>query len=284
MTLLDVVLWVLVVVAAIVAALVLFGPAERRKEAREGPGRSIAWRLDQTRATEIISNQYLGQLQRLEDRGGRLRPNDAVIVWAREFLDDDILYPTVRENIKAGVRYVYFLDRRHAARFRTLIERLKGETDLDERTVENGVDVVLVRSELLLNNFVLLSAETDRQVLYSALIFGDRPFAWLRQDHSRARAFLEAARHVLRVVAIESVRASGATEIPGGWYDSNRMLEARDQVMDYSLVGQILRTSSAAPQLDDVRLPLVDVVSRTTMPEDVEVRAGRVIGRISPPT
>jgi hypothetical protein len=48
------------------------------------------------------------------------------------------------------------------------------------------INVIFVRSELTLNNFVIIAYGTDHQVAYSSLIYGARPFAWLRQDPSRS--------------------------------------------------------------------------------------------------
>lgn len=275
---LDITLFVMAVSAVLVAILVRPGAARRSKPV-EGE-RRIEWQLDAKRSTEIISNELLGRLQCPEERGGMLRQYDLVIVWAREFLDDDILYDFVRDNIRDLVRYLYILDRRHADRFRRLVERLKEEEELDEKLVEDAIDVILIRSELLLNNFVLLAAGTDHQRMYSGIIYESRPFAWVRQDRYRAHQFLSVTQNLVKAVGVSwyAKKHDGKSFAPM-LDEVNRMFELDDQIMDFSEVGRIVNQSELS-HLEDVPINLQEIVSRTTMPGDVGERADKVSARL----
>lgn len=277
---LDIALF-LMAVSAVLAAILIRPRAARRAKPVEGE-RRIEWQLDARRSTEIISNELLGMLQRSEERGGMLRQYDLVIVWAREFLDDDILYHFVRDNIRDLVRYLYILDRRHANRFRTLVERLKDEKELDAKLVEDAIDVILIRSELLLNNFVLLAAGTDHQEMYSGIIYESRPFAWVRQDRYRAHQFLSVTQNLVKAVGVSWYgKKHGGKDFAPMVDEVNRMFELDDQIMDFSEVGRIVSQSDLT-HLEDVPINLQDIVSRTTMPPDVSDRIGKVVAKIGP--
>lgn len=267
-------------VCAVLAAILLRPRAAHRAKPAEGE-RRIEWQLDTRRSTEIISNELLGRLQCSEERGGILRQYDLVIVWAREFLDDDILYDFVRDNIRDLVRYLYILDRRHANRFRTLVERLKEEKELDEKLVEDAIDVILIRSELLLSNFVLLAAGTDHQRMYSGIIYESRPFAWVRQDRYRAHQFLSVTQNLVKAVGVSWYGKKHAKDFAPMVDQVNRMFEIDDQIMDFSDVGRIVNESEFI-HLEDVPINLQDIVSRTTMPTDITKRISKVLAEIGP--
>ncbi len=273
---------VLLVGVLAIGVAILTWPQGRGAVDRERGGRCLTWQLDDSRKTEIVSNEWLGKLQRLEKHGGMLHEYDVVIVWAKEFLDDDILYDVVRQNIRDLVRYVYVLDRCHADRFRTLVEQLKKEEDLEERLVENALDVILVRSELLLNNFVLMAAGTDRQRMYGGIIHGVQPFAWVRQDSLRAHAFFTTTLNLVKAVGASWYDRKHATsELEEKVVAFNRMFDLDDQIMDFADVGRIVKASDLA-YLEDVPINLREVVSRTTMPKDVAERVDAVVARIGP--
>lgn len=272
------ILLLLVTVCAVLAA-VLIRPRPKAKKRPIKGGQRIEWHIDKGRSTEIISNEWLGKLQRSEEHGGILRQYDLVVVWAKEFLDYDILYDVVRDNIRDLIRYVYVLDRRHAVDFRKLVQALKKEKRLDAKLVEDAIDVILVPSEHVLSNFVLLAAGTDHQRMYSAIIYDERPFAWILQDHYRAHQFLTSTQNLAKAVG-------------AAWYDKtyetdelrhlvsqvNRVFEIEDQIMDFTEVGRILK-ESVLPHLEDIPMDLRDMVTRTTMPADVDKRLDEVIAK-----
>ena len=66
-------------------------------------GKAVKWQVSRKEKTEIISNKRLAALQRGESEGGILRSNDLIIVWAEEFLDDEILFETLYNNVANGI-------------------------------------------------------------------------------------------------------------------------------------------------------------------------------------
>jgi hypothetical protein len=218
--------------ASVVVGLLIYQVVSwSRTSGAGGSGRRLAWKLDGNRATEIISNKALGTMQLHKDLGGTLINGDHIIVLAREFLDDDILFNTVLNNIKRGISYFYILDRMHISRFKNLIYRLYEEIS-DRRIVDRAITVLFVRPEITVNNFVLLGYGTERQLAFSAMIYDERPFAWLRQDSSRAEFMVSRFKTLVANVALSQAGFLGK--------DSLNYIHEADQIMDYQKLGKTL--------------------------------------------
>lgn len=262
------VILVVVTLAAVVVILL-----ERRKESREAGtndrGVEITWQLDSRRSTVIISNKRLASIQRLRDRGGILVPSDLVVVWAQQFLDHDILYETVRENLHGTIRYLYVLDRVHADSVRELLDRLYEEED--PTIVAEGIDVVFVKPQATMNNFVLMAPGREHQEFYSGMIYDERPFAWVRQTPFRAKLFLRKVRHLVASVSIaqyldqSSVSGESAEVWRGLMAEGAFTFDVEDQQMNFS---DWARSEGAAPpdKLDGLKLDLQAFSLSTTLP------------------
>jgi|GEM_PF-2971265 len=230
-----------------------------RPNVRHG-GRRIEWRLDRERKTEIISNKFLGTLQSHQDDGGVLGSGDYVVVWAREFLDDDILYDAVCRNIKKGIIYLYILDRMHSTRFETLLHRLYQDIP-DRRTVDEAINVIFVRQELTLNNFVIFGLGTPRQCAYSALIYSDRPFGWVKQDGGRATLMIARVKTLMASVALAQAGA-----LSQGVLD---YFHLADQIMDFRRLGRQLADRGETDP-ESARFSLREVVAEVDIPKNSE--------------
>ncbi len=232
-------------------------------------GREMRWRLSSKQYTSIISNRRLGFIQSSEEKGGILKPRDTVIVWAQEFLDDDILYSAVLDNIRAGIRYFYILDVCHADRFKKLLDQLYKDMPQEVRMIEEGIDVIFVRNDLTLNNFVCMAAETDREQMYSSMIFDDRPFAWVKQSPYRARIFVNRAKHLIAATALmqfENAKNGERVSEASPTY-SERIFEISDQIMDFSaIVTKSGVTSAKHP--NDLHFKISDAIGNTLVSVD----------------
>lgn len=266
------------IIISMAALLVAAFLVHRRTFQKSGTavGKALSWRIDSERRTEIISNRALGQVQSSRSRGGMLSPGDAVVVWAQEFLDDDILYEDVLENIRTGVRYLYILDAGHLARFVNLLTRLYRD-ESEQRLIEEGVDVVIVRNDLTLNNFVCIAPETAREQMYSGIIYDSRPIGWIRQSTYRARVFINRVKHLVAAVAISQAESQGADERSKSEIYSERLFEPSEQIMDFSNIvirGDVRRASRP----EDLSFRIADIISFTRVNVTTVDRA-RSVGR-----
>lgn len=231
-------------------------------------GQKVDWKLSNGKSTSIISNERLAYLQTSDEQGGILRTNDLVVVWAQQFLDDDVLYPTVAQNIRHGVRYLYILDRAHIDRFERLLESLKKDIP-EASTVAKGIDVVFVSPELAANNFVLMAAETDRQLGYSALIYDRRPFAWLQESAPRARHHLQITKRIVANLGLlQYLENTPADENLQRLAKENDLFQTGEdaQLMNFRMLGQ--RIAADSPRtLAEYDFDLRREVGETILPE-----------------
>ena len=256
-------------VAPVLAALILFSIAVLRllRQAHLPPivdtevslhqrTSRVAWDLNGVQKAELLANERLGVLQSHRDDGGILASSDLIIVWAREFLDDDVLYDVVLRNVRRGISYFYILDRMHLQRFERLLQRLYADIP-ERRIVDESIQVAFVRSELTFNNFVLLAYGTERQRLYSSLIFDDRPFGWLQQDSTRANIVAARVKTLVATIALGQAGSLKRGSIDYVCVD--------EQIMDFRALGKQL-----AAQFEDdepcspeaATFSLKDVVAR----------------------
>lgn len=212
----DIVFW------SIFSFLILVAFFYRNKDAKSG--RKLIWRINKTTSTELISNSGLQAIQNTSRPKGILRPNDMVIVWAQNFLDHDVFYETVKQNIIDGVRYFYILDRKYVSNFNTLLKKLYIDFS-DEEIINTSIDVIFIKSELTHNNFVLIAPETERELLYSSIIYDERPIGWLKQSAIRSKKSRNNILKLLTRVAIEQKKDTSGDM--GFFY-------LEDQIMNYS--------------------------------------------------
>lgn len=247
---------------------------------------TFTWNLSNNRSTKIISNQRLAALQTSKHQGGTLCPNDLIIVWAQQFLDHDILYKTVLNNIHEGIKYLYFLDKKHVGNFRILLKRLYDDIE-DKAIVDDGMDVIFLRPELTMNNFVMFAAGSSRQRFYSSLIFEKRPFGWLRQHPFREKLFLlETKRMIARVGFLQYLtqNKSDLILLLSQVETLNRHYLIDLQLMDFSHTLNYQELVNNMPDdnklnIEDnqfVHIDLSHICSLTTLPEDAEDRVDNI--------
>jgi hypothetical protein len=252
-----------VIVTAVIASCavaLLFSPTLLGTARWGMPGRSIPWRLDSRRVTEIISNKRLGAIQAHKADGGVLGHGDIIIVWAREFLDDDILYEVVRRNVSMGIAYLYILDVAHYKRFQTLYESLKRDIS-EPRHVKDAIKAIFVQQELTLNNFVLIVRNKELHAAFSALIYDFRPFGWLRQHTIRAEIMHARVKELVASVALAQARDTQPSSL--------EYVAASDQLMNFSQLGKnFLDLGIHSP--GDAKFSLEDEVAKVEIPPDIE--------------
>lgn len=244
-----------------------------------GIGKTLQWRLGENSCTEVLSNLALGRKQQLQECGGILSCGDVIVVWAEEFLDHDILYESVKDNILQGVKYVYILDIRHGESFGELDRKLR--TDIPEEKhdlLRKGIDVLFVRNGLTLNNFVCMAAETPREQMYSAIIHDRRPVGWIRQSTYRAGVFTQRVKHLLAAAAIaQHNTADWRAEKGNAPAYSERIFELGDQEMDFSsIVANANLTTARRPS--DLNFEIHRIITTTDL-EDSAGKGAEVRGR-----
>lgn len=246
-------------------------------------GKAVKWQIGGIDKTEIISNKRLAALQRMENEGGNLHPNDLIIVWAEEFLDDEILFEPVCNNVANGVHYLYLLDELHINRFRALLDKLNKKLERPE-IVNNGVNVIFLKSELTLNNYVMMAAGSRDQKLYSALLYERQAFAWMEQSNYRSNLFRLKVKRIVARMAVSQYfqRDEAHGEIPMTHRERISMypLDNEHQIMNFDGLGEkIAKSEGGADAVDDFQYDLRDVVASTQMPDDSYEKMHRMAAR-----
>lgn len=242
-------------------------------------GKAVKWQVNRKQQTEIISNKRLAALQRGESEGGILRSNDLIIVWAEEFLDDEILFETVFNNVANGIHYLYLLDVHHVDRFKVLLESLKKKIEPD--IVNYGVNAIFLKSELTLNNFVMMGACSDHQKLYSSLIYDRQAFAWMEQGNQRATLFLLKVRRIVARMAVSQYFQMNTTtgEIVTTHRERISMYptDNEHQIMNFGGFGETIANSKGGVDaVDEFPYDLREVVASSHMPEDSFAQLSRM--------
>lgn len=192
---------------------------------RKNKGKTIIWKVDKETSSEIISNNRLKRLQKLKIKKGILNSNDLIVVWAQNFLDHDIFYETVKDNIRDGLRYFYILDRQYVDSFQILLSNLYRDFE-NKKVIHECIDVIFIKGELTLNNNVLIAPRSDHEILYSSIIYNNRPIGWFKQSPFRAKTFRVKVLNLLTEIAFAQSKNLKIGD--KGFY----FLE--DQIMDYS--------------------------------------------------
>lgn len=230
-------------------------------------GKCIKINLKNGYKTEIISNKRLASFQRPKTVGGLLEPKDIVIVWAREFLDDKILFETVKNNIMNGIKYFYFLDSVHHPRFKVFLKRLEEQVDKD--IVKTGIDVIFIKPELTLNNYVMMGISHHHENFYSSVIFDDQPFGWVRQNYFRGELFIKKIEHITKSLAVAQYIYSINKEntfIDSRLKDS-LMFPVENQIIELISTGE--KIYQAQPKdLREVSLDIPQIIANTDFPSD----------------
>ncbi len=230
-------------------------------------GKTINWELGKGQSSELISNARLAKLQRHHkaNSSGILEDRDLIIVWAEEFLDNDLLYNVVKENIEKSVKYLYLLDVRHFSRFNELHAKLK--QDVRDEILRGAIDVIFIRSELALNNNVMMKAEMGQQCLYSSIIFEKSPIGWFLQDSYRAILFLNRVRSILANVALNQYHATSANKPPRKLKLELPAIYSPTQYNDFSKFGKEVAESKESP--DIYQFDLRDALLKSDLPVDI---------------
>ncbi len=246
--------------AIVIAAYFWFRRLKRLKsaDAESTHGISREWQLSDEKSTEIISNKRIGHLQRAESCES-VKANDKIIVWAREFLDDDILYEQVKYNIECGISYFYIIGYDNRDRFINLIRKLEGDFTAGQK-YRNLVDVIFVTREMTLNNIVVLySREASKRRCYSSLIYGDRPFAWVAQHESKIAEMEASVKTLLHDLSrYQSKNLSTCATVP----------RPDEQLMQYAGIWEDLNNG---PGFD-----LHAVLEKVDLPTNVAAVAGKL--------
>ncbi len=245
-------------------------------------GKAVKWHVGGNVKTEIISNKRLAALQRMEDEGGKLHPNDLIIVWAEEFLDDDILFKPVCNNVANGVHYLYLLDEEHVNRFKVLLEKLYKE--MKPEIVNMGVNVIFLKSELTLNNYVMMGAGSRDQKLYSSLIHNRQAFAWMEQGNHRATLFLMKVRKMVARMAVSQYFRTAETPERLAETHQKRIamypIDNEHQVMNFAGLGErIVKSEAGVNAVDDFPFDLDRIVASSQMPDDSYEQMHRMAAR-----
>lgn len=222
----------------------------------EKKGKVINWVINKKSSTQIINNAKLSEKQKNCTKGGILKNTDLVIVWAQNFLDHDVFYDLIKQNLEDGIRYFYILDRNHADSFKILLGKLFDDFE-DERIVNGGIDVVFIKTALTLNNYVIMATGSEREEFYSAMIYDKRAFGWIKQSSYRAKLFN------LRIWDLIKAVAKAQAESSKG--DDNGFFYLSDQIMDYGpalpLMEEIERT------MGPYSLPIGRLLEKTQLDE-----------------
>ena len=171
---------------------------------RNHDGFEFEWQLSNAR-TAILSNKKLATYERKCEK----ESDGCVIVWARWFLSKGQLYEQTRDNIKARVHYLFILDGKEYDNFNKFLARLLAD-GLPEALIREQLDALFVKPILSLGNYVVLnpdSPDNSAQAL-AAMIHHELPFAWIRQDNSRAREILLSVRTLLK--ELQRVQSEGS--------------------------------------------------------------------------
>ena len=235
----------------------------------------LSWRLQkgETRpiflegrpTTELLTNRRIAWLEqyrpptgsfRISRDSGLLRAGDHVVVWAQDFLDDKVLFENTKANVELGIEYIYILDRVHRIAFERFLGNLYDYIDKD--LVNERIDIIFVKQILTMNNYVLVAPDTNRQALYSALIYDQNPFAWIKQNDGRAEAFRRNVIDLCRQIAIAQAR--------GDPDDKCRPFDLVDQMADFSALGKHLLQRDGDPH--GIHFPISEIASQISIPED----------------
>lgn len=220
--------------------------------------------------TELVTNRRIEwmeryrpappslSLRRIFFKEGLLRPGDHVVVWAKEFLDDELLFENTVVNLAQNIGYIYILDRMYLKPFQDFLKRLRGR--LGNSIVDARVDVVFVKPILTMNNFVLLAPDTERETLYSALIHDQKPFAWIRQTGGRAVAF--------RLNVVDIFRQLALAQANNDPDDRCRPFNRQDQTMDFGELGRDLLRRGGDPY--SIHFHIKDIASKVSLPGDAD--------------
>lgn len=235
-------------------------------------GLSQAWQLTDG-TTDVVSNLRLGAIQQLTGKHALLKRADKIVVWANRFLDDDVLFDVVSENIEKGVGYFYVLNVSHVEAFGTFLENLYKK--IDKTKVDKLVDVIFVREELTLHNFVILSHNSkNRRVCYSSLIYSQLPFAWVRGDRNRTNVLLDGVNYLVASVAVaqfkNQVKCMDDSDF-GEVKDPHQEIFYPRQLMDFSKLGKRL-WESGGENFFSIPFELDRVTSEVRLPPNALAR------------
>ena len=171
------------------------------------------WPLGGGRETEIVSNRYLSELEMPREHGGLLESDGLVIVWAKHFLSDQILYASTMTNITKGARYFFVLDAAMRMKFMNMIARLNKDLVqtgiLSGRELNERIDVIFVQSILTLGNYVVINPESSACYGYAGLIYDGAPFGWVRQTAERANQLVEHLKYLVALLSCAQCMQKG---------------------------------------------------------------------------
>jgi len=209
---------------------------------------SITWNIDGENS-ELLPNSGLSSIQKIEEKGGVLKKHDQIVIWAQMFLDHDVFYETVKENIQDGIRYFYILDRKYIGLFKELLEKLYIDLG-NSQLVHNSIDVIFIKGELTLNNYALLAPKTNRELLYSSLIYKERPVGWFRQSTMRSSIFQQKVLKLLKNIA----ETQGQQDIGNQYKDyDGGFFFLQDQIMNYSVALKHLDNEGNLPNFPSMQ-------------------------------
>lgn len=143
-------------------------------------------------AVDLLSDVTVLSLNDLQERQESLSNNATVVISADDFLDDDIFYGLVSNNINRGIRYAYHIPAHSESDVISFRERLLIDNVLEgnEGKIKENTQYFLQNEDEFSFNFVV-HIDNGSHMAFKGIAVGKRPTAYYQVSGTEGKKLLK---------------------------------------------------------------------------------------------